>query len=80
VDRVDGNARPAEGLVYAVGRDVTERRLAELELERLAGEQAALRRVATLVASGGTPDEIFATVGDEVRHLVGNDPDEHVPL
>jgi GAF domain-containing protein len=41
--------------------------------EWLAAEQAALRRVATLVASGGTPDEIFAAVGDEVRQLVGND-------
>src|SRR4051812_36092529 len=30
--------------------DVTDRRRAEAELERLAGEQAALRRVATLVA------------------------------
>ena len=41
--------------------------------DRLAAEQAALRRVATLVAAGGTPDEIFAAVGDEVRQLIGND-------
>jgi PAS domain S-box-containing protein len=41
--------------------------------EGLATEQAALRRVATLVAAGGTPGEIFAAVGDEVRQLVGND-------
>ncbi len=40
---------------------------------RLANEQEALRRVATLVASGGTPDEIFAAVADEIRQLVGND-------
>src|SRR5919198_4451121 len=43
------------------------------ELAGLAAEHAALRRVATLVASGGAPDEIFAAVGDEVRRLVGND-------
>src|SRR5918996_2829819 len=43
------------------------------EVDRLAEEQAALRRVATLVASGRAPDEIFAAVGDEVRQLVGND-------
>ena len=43
------------------------------EVERLAEEQVALRRVATLVAAGGAPDEIFAAVGDEVRQLVGND-------
>ena len=38
------------GLMYAVARDVTERRAAEAEVKRLADEQAALRRVATLVA------------------------------
>ena len=41
--------------------------------ERLAAEQAALRRVATLVAAGSAPDDVFAAVGDEVRRLVGND-------
>jgi GAF domain-containing protein len=42
-------------------------------LERLVEEQAALRRVATLVARGVRPDEIFAAVSDEVGHLVGTD-------
>jgi signal transduction histidine kinase len=42
-------------------------------LERLADEQAALRRVATLVAQGVRPDEIFAAVSDEVGRLVGTD-------
>jgi len=37
-------------------------RRAQNELSRLAEEQAALRRVATLVAGQVTPDEIFATV------------------
>jgi PAS domain S-box-containing protein len=42
-------------------------------LERLVDEQAALRRVATLVANGVRPDEIFEAVSDEVGHLVGTD-------
>jgi signal transduction histidine kinase/uncharacterized protein YoaH (UPF0181 family) len=42
-------------------------------LTRLAEEQAALRRVATLVAQGVRPDEIFAAVSDEVGRLVGTD-------
>src|SRR4051812_47669547 len=42
-------------------------------LTRLAEEQAALRRVATLVARGVRPDEIFAAVSDEVGRLVGTD-------
>ncbi|MFD1534729.1 GAF domain-containing sensor histidine kinase, partial [Pseudonocardia aurantiaca] len=43
------------------------------ELRGLAEEQAALRRVATLVAHGVQPDEIFAAVSDEVGRLVGTD-------
>ncbi|MDX6378184.1 MAG: hypothetical protein QOE98_2487, partial [Gaiellaceae bacterium] len=42
-------------------------------LERLVDEQAALRRVATLVARGVRADEIFAAVSDEVGRLVGTD-------
>jgi GAF domain-containing protein len=42
-------------------------------LERLVEEQAALRRMATLVARGVRPDEIFAAVSDEVGRLVGTD-------
>jgi GAF domain-containing protein len=45
----------------------------ELALERLVEEQAALRRVATLVARGVRPDEVFAAVSDEVGRLVGTD-------
>src|SRR4051794_2668897 len=40
-------------------------------LERLAQEQAALGRVATLVAQGVRPFEIFSAVSDEVAHLFG---------
>ncbi|HWX09152.1 MAG TPA: GAF domain-containing protein, partial [Gaiellaceae bacterium] len=37
---------------------------------RLLDEQAALRRVATLVAGGIEPDELFVAVSDEVARLV----------
>jgi len=38
---------------------------------RLADEQAALRRVATLVAGGARPTEVFTAVADELGHLIG---------
>jgi signal transduction histidine kinase len=43
------------------------------ELTRLLEEQAALRRVATLVARGIPPAEIFAAVAEEIRRLLGAD-------
>jgi signal transduction histidine kinase len=43
------------------------------ELSRLANEQAALRRVATLVARGVPPAEVFAAVAEEVGRLLGTD-------
>jgi PAS domain S-box-containing protein len=58
-----------EGAMYSVGRDVTERRKAETEAERLADEQAALRRVATVVARGGSRAEVFGAIAEEVRQL-----------
>jgi signal transduction histidine kinase len=39
-------------------------------LARLAEEQAALRRVATLVARGAPPDDVFAAVTEEVGRLL----------
>jgi len=42
-------------------------------LARLAEEQAALRRVATLVARGVPPEEVFAAVVEEVEQLLGSD-------
>jgi PAS domain S-box-containing protein len=57
---------PEEGLFYAAGRDVTETR-------RAAEEQAALRRVATLVAEKTDPNEVFAAVVREVGELLGVD-------
>jgi signal transduction histidine kinase len=42
-------------------------------LARLAEEQAALRRVATLVARGTRPEGVFAAVTNEVGHLLSVD-------
>jgi signal transduction histidine kinase len=42
-------------------------------LQRLAEEQAALRRVATLVAQGVKPGEIFSAVSEEVARLFDTD-------
>jgi PAS domain S-box-containing protein len=78
---------PAEGLLYAVARDVTDWRRANAELREaqllveasryelrvLAEGQAALRRVATLVARGVPPDEVFAAVAEEVGRFVSID-------
>jgi signal transduction histidine kinase len=41
------------------------------KITRLADEQAALRRVATLVAQGVPPTEIFSAVSDELGRLFG---------
>src|SRR6201986_2984656 len=43
------------------------------ELARLLGEQAALRRVATLVARGIDPTEVFSAVAEEIRRLLDAD-------
>jgi signal transduction histidine kinase len=58
----------------------TSARLAEgnaqdrVELRRLAEEQAALRRVATLVASGAPSAEVFSAVAEEVAQVM------HMPM
>jgi signal transduction histidine kinase len=41
--------------------------------DRIAGEQAALRRVATLVARAAAPEEVFAAVTEEAGRLLGAD-------
>jgi GAF domain-containing protein len=46
---------------------------ARVELRGYAEDQAALRRVATLVASGALPDQVFAAVAEEIRRLLGAD-------
>jgi signal transduction histidine kinase len=55
---------PEEGLIYSAARDVTDSR-------RTRDEQAALRRVATLVAHAVPPEEIFSAVAREVSRLFG---------
>jgi PAS domain S-box-containing protein len=75
---------PGADLVYAVARDVTDRRRGEEELRRaqrkveasrdalrlLAEEQAALRRVATLVARAASPGALFSAVTAEASRLL----------
>ena len=55
---------PEEGLIYAAARDVTDTR-------RAGREQAALRRVATLVAKRGAPAGVFDAVVAEMHQLLG---------
>ncbi|MET0729969.1 MAG: GAF domain-containing protein, partial [Solirubrobacterales bacterium] len=80
--RKDGSYRVLEwtstpvveaGATYAVARDVTERRKAEAEANRLADEQTALRRVATLIAEDVPSSELFRAVAREVGTLLGAD-------
>jgi PAS domain S-box-containing protein len=52
-------------------RDITERKRSERALRALADEQAALRRVATTVASEAEQERIFAVVTEEVGRLLG---------
>ena len=59
------------GVVGLVGmsRDITRQKEAEAERGRLMEEQAALRRVATLVAAGIGPAKLFSAVSEEVARL-----------
>jgi len=56
-------------------RERTEKslRASEAGYRRVAGEQAALRRVATLVARGAPPSEVFAAATDEVGRVLRAD-------
>jgi PAS domain S-box-containing protein len=57
---------PEERVMYGIGRDVTDRRRSE-------SEQAALRRVATLVARDAPSTEVFEAVATEVAKLLDTD-------
>jgi PAS domain S-box-containing protein len=57
---------PGAPLFCGYLRDVTERRDNERSLQRMADEQAALRRVATAVAAEVEPDRLFGLVAEEV--------------
>jgi PAS domain S-box-containing protein len=57
---------PEERVMWGIGQDVTDRRRSE-------SEQTALRRLATMVAEGRPPSEIFSAVSEEVGRLFGSD-------
>jgi PAS domain S-box-containing protein len=74
----DADGRPLR--MFGVLQDITDRKQAEERLiryrdslERLAHEQEALRRVATLVARASAPEDIFASVTEEAGRLLGVD-------
>jgi PAS domain S-box-containing protein len=75
-----GRPMPGERVFYGAARDVTDRKRAEERLREAqehvrmrSEEQAALRRVATLVARGIAPTELFEAVSAEVGHLIPAD-------
>jgi signal transduction histidine kinase len=75
----DGLTRAEIGLLRGMARVASltmrmlrvrdEERAAREELEELASEQAALRRVATLVAEATAPEDVFSAVAEEVAQL-----------
>jgi PAS domain S-box-containing protein len=68
---LEWNVVPDHGLLYVAGRDVTERRREQDKLGVLAQQQSALRRVATLVARGVEPSEVFGAVATELARCLG---------
>jgi signal transduction histidine kinase len=48
--------------------------------DRVTGDQAALRRVATLVARGALPEDVFAAVNEEAGRVLGADRSTMVRL
>ena len=81
---IEWSVAPHQGLFYAVGRDVTGQREEEEQLREtrtmleasrdtlreLAEHQAGLRRVATLVARGADPVEVFDAVYYEMARCM----------
>ena len=51
-------------------RDISAAKQAESHLRELADEQAALRRVATLVARESSPQQLFASVAEQVGQII----------
>jgi PAS domain S-box-containing protein len=78
--RADGSEFPVELalgqvegeplLICGALRDLTDAKRAQDDLRSLADEQAALRRVATLVAQGSKPAEVFAAVAEGVAEIL----------
>lgn len=79
--RADGSEFPVELVLSQVKgepllicgaiRDVSEEKHLKQSLRRLADEQAALRQVATLVAKGASPTDVFSAVAEGVAHVLG---------
>ena len=67
----DAEARLA-GFTELVGTAIANAQ-ARVDLRRHADEQVALRRVATLVADGAPPEQVFAAVAEEFGHVVAAD-------
>jgi len=63
----DGDAGVVCSADVGAGRDPPD----QTRLRQLADEQVALRRVATLVAGGARPAEVFTAVADELGRLIG---------
>jgi PAS domain S-box-containing protein len=78
--RADGSEFPVElalsqveaepVLICGALRDISAAKQAEGHLRELADEQAALRRVATLVAHESSPQQLFATVAEQVAQII----------
>jgi PAS domain S-box-containing protein len=56
-----------------IARDLTQARELDAQLRSAQHEQAALRRVATLIAQQAAPHEVFAAVAEEAGRLLGSD-------
>jgi PAS domain S-box-containing protein len=86
---LEWSSRPVseEGVIYGAARDITDRKGSEEQLRQAqekveasraqlavyAEDQAALRRVATLVARGASPTEVLDAVAAEVSGLLDTD-------
>jgi signal transduction histidine kinase len=69
VNAADTDAGAGHAVDERVGGDPPD----QARLRQLAEEQAALRRVATLVARGTPPEQVFAAVAEEIGHLLSVD-------
>ena len=82
-----GRAVPEQRVIYATARDVTDRRRVDAELRDAqrtaeargaelrvrADEQAALRRVATLVAREAAQTQVFTAIAEEIGQVLGTE-------
>jgi PAS domain S-box-containing protein len=78
--RADGSEFPVEltltrlegdpPLICGALRDISAAKQAEAHLREFVDEQAALRRVATLVAHQASPQQVFAAVAEQVARIV----------